>query len=102
MPLFDVFVGLQLPEFSKKCSVVCDAVSSAGDFWVGKGSEGCSLSWAAALDTAVAEAQDVCPEWCPAVVVHQEVLMVQQSQQAAVLNTVIICAVDWTLIKFLN
>lgn len=49
MPLFDVFVGLQLPEFSKKCSVVCDA----GDFWVGKGSEGCSLSWAAALDTGL-------------------------------------------------
>lgn len=53
MPLFNVFVGLQSPAFSKKCSVVCDAVSSAGDFWVGKGTEGCFLSWAAALDTGL-------------------------------------------------
>lgn len=49
-----------------------------------------------------AEAQGACPELCPVADIHREALMIQQSQQAAVLNTVIICAVDWTLIKFLN
>lgn len=55
MPLPDVFVGLQLPKFSKKCSVVCDGVSSGLGtfFWVGKGIGGCSLGWAAALDTGL-------------------------------------------------
>lgn len=37
IPLLSVFAGLQLPEFSKKWSVVCDAVSSDGGFWFGEG-----------------------------------------------------------------
>lgn len=45
-----MFVGLQLPEFCKKWPVVCDAVSSGGGFWVGKGT-GCA-PWAA-LDTGL-------------------------------------------------
>lgn len=66
--MLDEFSGLQLPELSKNWSVVCDAVSSGGDFWVGEG-----IGAAPELGVCLghrAGAQDVCPELCPALDTH--------------------------------